>query len=320
MKVGTHNGVFHADDVFGYCILKAAFDDDIEIVRTRDPKVLQNCDLVFDVGGNCDLVFDVGGGKYDHHQVNKKYRENGVPYASAGLLWEEYGRGIVEKMGIKEAEEVERVFKNIDEKLIQGIDALDNGYDVGQTKVPIFNISSVISYMNPTWDSSIDENKAFENATVVADLVFQNALETELSVYKAKSTVIDAYNNRENPHILKLDKACPWKETLLEIDKDQEVLFTVYPIKEGDYRVQTVPKTLTAFESRADLPDAWAGKKGAELAQVTGLDDAVFCHPGKFIAGFKSLESAQAAAEMAVEHHKENIANKDTNKDFEMEA
>ena len=36
-------------------------------------------------------------------------------------------------MGIKEAEEVERVFKNIDEKLIQGIDALDNGYDVGQT-------------------------------------------------------------------------------------------------------------------------------------------------------------------------------------------
>ena len=157
MKVGTHNGVFHADDVFGYCILKSAFDDDIEIARTRDPNVLQNC----------DLVFDVGGGKYDHHQVDKKYRENGVPYASAGLLWEEYGRGIVEKMGIKEAEEVERVFKNIDEKLIQGIDALDNGYDVGQTKVPVFNISSVISYMNPTWDSSIDENKAFENAMLL---------------------------------------------------------------------------------------------------------------------------------------------------------
>ena len=61
MKVGTHNGVFHADDVFGYCILKAAFYDDIEIARTIDPNVLQNC----------DLVFDVGGGKYDHHQVDK---------------------------------------------------------------------------------------------------------------------------------------------------------------------------------------------------------------------------------------------------------
>lgn len=41
------------------------------------------------------IVFDIGRGKYDHHQRDSRIRENGVPYAAFGLLWEELGAEIL---------------------------------------------------------------------------------------------------------------------------------------------------------------------------------------------------------------------------------
>ncbi len=37
------------------------------------------------------IVFDIGRGQYDHHQRDSRVRENGVPYAAFGLLWEKFG-------------------------------------------------------------------------------------------------------------------------------------------------------------------------------------------------------------------------------------
>ena len=53
---------------------------DIEIIRGNE--------VPEDFDG---IVYDIGRGKYDHHQLNKRVRENGIPYAAFGLLWEEYG-------------------------------------------------------------------------------------------------------------------------------------------------------------------------------------------------------------------------------------
>ena len=41
------------------------------------------------------IVFDIGRGRYDHHQRDSRVRENGVPYAAFGLLWEELGGEIL---------------------------------------------------------------------------------------------------------------------------------------------------------------------------------------------------------------------------------
>ena len=43
------------------------------------------------------VVFDIGRGQYDHHQKNSRIRENGVPYAAFGLLWEALGEEILGK-------------------------------------------------------------------------------------------------------------------------------------------------------------------------------------------------------------------------------
>ena len=51
MKVVTHSGTFHADDVFAFAILREALGA-FDFVRTRDMAEIEAADLVFDVGGS----------------------------------------------------------------------------------------------------------------------------------------------------------------------------------------------------------------------------------------------------------------------------
>lgn len=75
----THSGKFHADDVFSSALLLYL---NPEITITRGNKVPEDFD---------GIVFDIGRGKYDHHQKDSRIRENGIPYAAFGLLWEDLG-------------------------------------------------------------------------------------------------------------------------------------------------------------------------------------------------------------------------------------
>jgi uncharacterized UPF0160 family protein len=58
---------------------------------------------------------------------------------------------------------------------------------------------------------------------------------------------------------------------------------------------------LEFIKTRADLPEAWAGLRDAELAAVTGVPDAGFCHNGRFIAAAKSFEGVRAMAKLALQ-------------------
>lgn len=84
-KAFTHSGKFHADDVFSYALLLYL---NPAITITRGNKVPKDFD---------GIVFDIGRGKYDHHQKDSRIRENGIPYAAFGLLWEELGKEFLVK-------------------------------------------------------------------------------------------------------------------------------------------------------------------------------------------------------------------------------
>ena len=48
-----------------------------------------------------------------------------------------------------------------------------------------------------------------------------------------------------------------------------------------------MPYNLYEMRDKIDkkkLPKAWAGLRNEELAAVTGVEDAIFCHTGRFIA------------------------------------
>src|SRR3712207_1683731 len=90
LKVATHPGNFHADDVFAVAVLSLA-EGPLEIVRTRDAEALDAADARVDVGGKSDPET----GDYDHHQRGGAgERPNGIRYASFGLVWKQYGTSL----------------------------------------------------------------------------------------------------------------------------------------------------------------------------------------------------------------------------------
>lgn len=65
LQIGTHDGVFHCDEVMACYMLKLLPQyKDASVVRTREIKKLDDCEIVVDVGS----VFDHEKRRYDHHQ------------------------------------------------------------------------------------------------------------------------------------------------------------------------------------------------------------------------------------------------------------
>jgi uncharacterized UPF0160 family protein len=121
MRIGTHDGTFHADDVFAVAALRR-LDPAAEVVRTRDAERLAACDTRVDVG----LAADAGAGDFDHHQPGGAgARASGVPYASFGLVWRAYGAELCGS---------QRVADEVDERLVQGVDAVDTGVSLTRSR------------------------------------------------------------------------------------------------------------------------------------------------------------------------------------------
>ncbi len=134
----THNGKFHADEVFATAVLRHIYPDLI-VRRSRDPEVIESGDFVYDVGG----VYDHEARRYDHHQNGALKRQDGLTRSAFGLIWLHYGK--------EYCEGDEGVWNLIDKRLVRGIDAGDNGESrvVQDPRAPEFDISQVIELLNP---------------------------------------------------------------------------------------------------------------------------------------------------------------------------
>ena len=64
--------------------------------------------------------------------------------------------------------------------------------------------------------------------------------------------------------------------------------------------IQAVPVEPGSFEDKRPLPKAWAGLSDEALQDETGIEDAMFCHNGLFIAGTASFESTMKMAALAL--------------------
>ena len=133
-KIGTHNGAFHVDEILACAMLKKLPEyADAEIIRTRDSKILDECDIVVDVGG----VFDPKTHRYDHHQKSFTHSMSTLipesPFvtklSSAGLVYVHFGKKLIAQIIEKPESDplVETIFVKVYKKFMEEIDANDNG-------------------------------------------------------------------------------------------------------------------------------------------------------------------------------------------------
>ncbi|MBU2870587.1 MYG1 family protein [Colwellia sp. E2M01] len=285
LTIATHNGNFHADDVFSIAALKAIFPS-FTLVRTRNLDIISKADIVIDVGGE----YDAEAGRFDHHQRGGAgARENGIPYSSFGLVWKKYGLDICK--GNQE------VANSLDSGLVSTIDAIDCGHVEGVAQG--ISLSQTISMFNPTWQEDSKFDSCFDEAVEFASRVLTRFIASASGGISAKAIVAKAIENAADPRVIVLEKYTPWKRTVHALST--EALYMVYPSETGQWRIQTVPVEPGSFEDRKPLPTPWAGLSDQELKDVTGIDDAMFCHNGLFIAGAESFESTMKMAAMALE-------------------
>ena len=292
-KMAVHNGVFHADDVFAVAFMKDIIEN-LEIIRTRDEEILKTC----------DIVADVGGGKYDHHQADKRLREDGIPYCAFGLLWEDFGESYVKKQfpNLTNEEQQKQVVQNVAYEFITQIDASDNGVDINTYEIPITTISNVISSFMPFDAVGEEVDRAFFQAVDFAKEFFYKIVHKYVAYYDNMNYVQEQLEKQpiKESHILLLEKHVGWKDALLNLDKEEDVHFVVFQDITGSWRVQTVPRSVKSFESRYDLPKSWGGLRDEALTQETGISGCIFCHPSLFICGNETKEGALAMAQKAI--------------------
>jgi uncharacterized UPF0160 family protein len=300
MRLGTHDGSFHADDCCAVAVVQLAHPDEtVEIVRTREQEALDGCDLRIDVG----FRHDPATGDFDHHQAGGAgQRPDGVAYASFGLVWAHFGAGLCARLAA--GADPALLHARVDEALVAGIDANDVGLAVSAPAFDgapgVYGLASVLGALNLAWDEpggAEAEQRAFAEAVAVARRTIEREITQQAADLRAESLVRAAIDAAADPRIVELDRDLPWIRPVHE--HAPEALYVVYPKTKG-WAVQAVRLAPDAFPTRKPLPEAWAGLQAEDLAAVSGVPDAVFCHSARFLTVAASREGAHALAQAAL--------------------
>lgn len=282
----THDGSFHADDLFATATLAILFDGNIKVIRTRDLKQIESADIVYDVGG----IYNPEIGRFDHHQQGGAgTRANGIPYASFGLVWKTYGEQIC---GGKE------IADKIETKLVEPIDANDNGINIFNVtgNIAPYTIQDMLFDFRPSWKEKQDYDSCFlELIPIIKKIIVREIIKTKDEL-EASSIIRKAYDEASDKRVIILNGNYPWSET---IDLYEEPLYVAY-MKGGLWRAEAIRKEKNNYEVKKQFPESWAGKRDEEMTKETGVPDAVFCHNGRFLIVAKSKEGIMALVEKAL--------------------
>jgi len=291
MLIATHDGSFHADEVFAIAAL-GLLGEPIEVLRTRDRIVLASADLRVDVG----FRYDPGTGDFDHHQREfDGVRENGIRYASFGLIWREFGARVCDGD--------EEVAAAVDASLVQGVDANDTGQQLSESLVdgvyPL-TVNGVVGGFNARWDETLapeQERLRFDEAVDLARGILAREVLSAASGRRSARIVQEAIAAAVDPRLIEIGVNAPWKQVL--VPAAPEALYIIYPKRQG-FGLEAVPRELGSFENRRDLPAAWGGLEGDDLVAVTGVSDALFCHAKRFLVVASSHEGIEQLARLAL--------------------
>ncbi|KAJ6575145.1 GAMM1 protein [Mycena capillaripes] len=320
--IGTHNGTFHCDEALAVFLLRqtAAYRDS-EVKRTRDPAVLETCDIVVDVGA----VYDESKQLFDHHQ--RGFTEvfgHGfeTKLSSAGLVFKHFGKEVIANKTQLPLDDpkVTTLWLKMYKQFIEAIDGIDNGIsqypsDIKPKYKSSTDLGSRVASLNPVWNQPSSPailDAQFAKASQLTGEEFLGKLNYYANAWLPARDLLNGSIEASKQidltgKIIVFEQFLPWKEHLfdfeaeLAIPESDKAIYVVYPDEGGNWRVQAVPVSSESFESRKALPEAWRGLRDDTLSAASGIEGCVFVHASGFIGGNKTREGAMQLAKAALE-------------------
>jgi uncharacterized UPF0160 family protein len=291
IRIVTHNGKFHVDDLMAVATLQLFHGvEHTEVVRSRDPLVWKSGDYVLDVGG----VYDSTTNRFDHHQHGGAgARVSGAPYSALGLVWKHYG----EKLCVSAS-----VAEKLDHEMVVPIDMADNGVDVyapTHEGIHPYLVHRFLMVMRPTWKEPEEYDERFMEILPWARRLIEREIIMARDNEEGEAYAQQAYAEASDKRLIVLNGNYPWQDVLT---KTPDAIYVVKEraLKDG-WNIEAVRDDVHSFLNRKSLPEAWRGRNGEELAKLTGVSDAMFCHNAGFIAAAKSREGALQLAQIALD-------------------
>lgn len=285
----THAGRFHADEITALAILKVAeLCYKYERLRQINLDNLIGSGFIVDIGRQ----YDHERLMYDHHQEFLK-RPNGMPYASAGLIWKHYGRdAILKHLGVTDEDEINFIHEYVDKNFIQGIDAhdADSSYkakgECSAGEVNIITLPDVIGTFNHTDVFHSIQDVFFENACLLVQKVLYSILRQAYAILADTKSFKEKAKFYLNGTTVVIEEYIPSLDYILQEYPDVLYVITVSSHPNNKYSMLAVKKNPKTRELRKTIerPNWFEG----------------FIHLGKWIAGSNDIEELLRLAEFNV--------------------
>ncbi|MDB2613607.1 MYG1 family protein [Chlamydiales bacterium] len=278
----THNGRFHADEVTA-CALLLLFDliDRNKIYRTRDPKVINQCEFICDVGGSYIPDEKI----FDHHQSGY----HGT-MSSAGMIL----------AYLRDTRVISHdLYHHLDQELIFGVDAYDNGKELLNRNVATF--SHIISNFCPVhYDSTPEEEDETFHFAVDFAMGHLTRLISRFDYIRSCRSLVKERMDTDSVCLF-FNEGLPWIDSFFELGgENHPAKFVIMPAGKHWKLRGIPPNTSEMMKVRHPLPSSWAGLLENQLKKVSGIPGGIFCHKGRFISVWETKEDAIKALEIVL--------------------
>ena len=309
MLIGTHDGSFHADETVA-CALISYIHEHCEVIRSRNPQELERADIIIDVSGKNDERH------FDHHSNDFKLsRPNGIDYATAGLMWQKFGREFLQKIAHEHFSAEQRQLltdeiyqaaqERIDREVMYGVDLNDNGQLNSYLREKIHpetpgeqrimnelnefyrftpDIPYLVAMQNLPNVTGEEQNRNFMNTVKSLKTLLINTAINALYTEEGIAKVLALYDGGE---LLIMHEKLPWTQAVLaNMELFANCKLAVYPDRKRGWRVQSLPYSVAErFKNKLSAPKSWRGLDEKELDKATGLEGTIFVHRGGFTGG-----------------------------------
>ena len=244
VKILTHNGRFHADDVIACELLSILENGEVEIVRSRYTEDLNHYKWVVDVGKQ----YIPEHGRFDHHQeeCSETWPGCSILLSSSGMVFLNLWKEILEKIGHPNPtwEEADMIYKQV----FLPIDAHDNGQKVDEHNYTFqlelkggckgygegIKVGHVIADMNHDDVNSEKQDLRFADAMKYAFDSLIPVISAMMKTYRANKNMVEQLQGFDfSCGMIVLPKGGYVNSWVLhKVDPKKQLFFTIYEKKQ----------------------------------------------------------------------------------------